>query len=513
MSTVPVASAATAPKKAGKSKKKSKNGSKKGPKKTEYVVKGKARGAYTTLPNTFPAGRNAPDLSIPKQINLESNVEMNTRNNVFAVLEPCGALKHGILGKVCDSTFRPTFSFASRGVVTWSQQSNLAAAPEASLMFEIYPYGLARFAQATTYAGGLPTVWTTSDDPSYSQWSSFVDKIRMVSCEVKIRQISTVTAIGGSVVMARCGRNDGIRYGSATMANLISSMDSSTHTLGKPGDVFKTIWLPLMRSASSTDTVCSDWTFKIPANAGTDEDTILVCALEGPIANLNTFQIEFYTHWEALVKPTANQVYTNIIMISDATLGSRLLAHALSVQPVGSQTRNVEEDDGIAENLAADVKSVFGAGKKLFGTAKTAWSWVKGLFGEHQYSTDFLEHLLTQGAQLDQIQKLPELLKDLDEMKWVDPTVSPPPTKEGQFLAKLRHLIAVRNERERVVARAEALGITKAQIIEDYDLVREAREPLSDRRRDVTPSIGSANGVFCSPIPMGVIAPLRTTVR
>jgi len=235
-----------------------------------------------------------------------------------------------------------------------------------------------------------------------------VDRVRQVACEFKLRNTSVVTAVGGAIVMGRMGNNE-LPYTSHLSWGATSAcVDVATHSIGKPGDVFKGVWMPVPRSTSGSGAPTSDWEFQLPASTQTSEDTDLFFWVQTPAAG-QTFELEVVTHYEAIVVPGQEQVYLPTVCIADPTMAASLTAQALSKTPLSTQVRSVETDDGDIASVVKDAAAVYSAGKVVVSGVKRAWSWIKGLFAIHTSDERALQILLDQGmtlVRLDRVLKL-----------------------------------------------------------------------------------------------------------
>lgn len=391
---------------------------------------------------------NAPDVSGGNQMQQRLNtgggnddVEHNTRVNVLGLLSPYEALLMGVKPKVSDNTFRPTFAFTSRYKTTVTTVAN-ATAGTSDVYIRVSPTGVGHVSVATAFTSQIyPTAFTVVNDPTYSTWSSFVDEFRMVGCEIKLRNTGKVANLNGVAAIGRVGNNDSPDVAHTGWANFADSGDVTTHTAGKPGDVFKTIFMPLVSNSTH------DWQFYPPSTAAAGEDTSLVFWAQGDASTTITFDLEVYTHWEVLVTSGQDQTYTPSTAVSDQSLSNRLVAKALGALPLLDQLRAVETDDGEILSAISDVKTLWGAGKRLVAGASKAWSWVKGLFDVRRGEAGLLA-AIDQGLTFAMLDDWNKLIRKFD-----------PPTE-----ASVRKYLADRVEVERKhIAFEKATGMTVTQ--------------------------------------------------
>jgi hypothetical protein len=226
----------------------------------------------------------------------------------------------------------------------------------------------------------------------------------MVACEVKMRNTTVLSNMGGTNVMGRSTYTESPVeiVTSRDRTAYASTPDFCTHSIGKPGDVNKAIWMPVMRGASAVSgegtNPYADWVFHDAASLAPNilgDSTCLSFWTSSPVAQ--SFSIEITTHWEAILLVNANQLATPSLTVVDATLAFALLANSISQYPLVSQTRSIENDDGPIESVVKDVKTIFGAGKSLFNAGKKAWGFVKGMFS-HGKGPEFTAYQLLSGG-------------------------------------------------------------------------------------------------------------------
>jgi hypothetical protein len=302
------------------------------------------------------------------------DIDQNTKVNVHGLMAPYDAYIRGLHPKVSDNTFRPTFPFTTRYKTTLATVANATAGTN-DVYFRVSPMGNGKIAIATAFSGqAYPTSIPTTSDPSYSNWSSFIDEFRQVGCEIKVRATGLLTNLNGAIAIGRVGNADAPDASHTTWGALAESGDITTHTGGKPGDVFKAIFMPLPSD------VTHDWNFAAPSAVAGTEDTNLIFWFQGISGTVMNFDVEVYTHYEALVTAGQDQIYQPTTTVADASKSSQLVARCISTLPLCDQIRAVETDDGEIMSAISDVKAIWGAGKRLYAGAQKAWSFFKGLF-------------------------------------------------------------------------------------------------------------------------------------
>jgi hypothetical protein len=371
----------------------------------KFKTKGKHYVDQLSKRNSSNVPFNAPDLNQGNRMvrayeGVRRTIAEVTKDNIFGLVSPFGAWERGVAPRVNDFSYRPTFTFASRYEAAIALVAN-STDTTSDAYYEIYPQGLNKFNHATTFTSGIPGALNASNDPTYSGWSAFVDRFRQVGCEVKIRNTSAVLNIGGQIAIGRVTKSDSPANAAYVFGTWATSKDVALHSMGKPGDVFKGIWLPIQSDANN------DWTFTPPATGVSSEDTTLTFWLKCPTVSApETFTIEVITHYEAQVLPTNDQIYPADIVIGDPSLGASLLAATLAEYPAKCQVRTIETDDGDIQSVVSDVAQIYGAGKRVWGAAKKAWGWFKGLFAVHREPDAALRFALENGATFDQLRDM-----------------------------------------------------------------------------------------------------------
>jgi hypothetical protein len=329
------------------------------------------------------------------------------RNNVFGLLSPYAAWKRGLKPKVSDSTFRATFPFTSRYVTALTGAANGSTY---DIVVGITPVGNGHIKTAATFlAGGVATT-TSTNDPTYSSWSTFVDSIRMVACEVKLRNTTQVSNVAGVVAVGRSDYDSTpFLVSTNTFGTYADGSDYAVHSTGKPGDVIKSIWLPVKStSQSAAVTQGGDWAFA-PYNSTVEvNNTCILAWFQAPVAQ--GYEMEVVTHWEAIVLPSVDQLYGPTVDVADPTFANAMIARGLANNPASDMARTVENDDlAQAFSVASDLKLVYEGVAAGVGLAKKAWTWVKGLFELRPGAANALAVFLHQGGTLN-------LLKDMHQL-------------------------------------------------------------------------------------------------
>jgi hypothetical protein len=367
---------------------------------------GAARASSANVPYNAPRLERMQMPMIP-----QDDPKTVARNNVFGLLSPYAAWKRGLKPKVSDSTFRATFPFTSRYVTALTGAANGSTY---DIVVGIQPVGNGHIRTAATFSAGGVATTTTVNDPTYSSWSTFVDQIRMVSCEVKLRNTTQVANVAGVVA---CGRSDNDATPFVVAANTFGTYadgsDYAVHSTGKPGDVIKSIWLPVKAtSQNAAITQAGDWTFG-PYNSTVEaNNTCIVAWFQAPVAQ--GYEMEVVTHWEAIVLPSIDQLYGPTVDIADPTFANSMIARALARNPASDMARTVENDDlALAFSVASDLKLVYEGVSAGVGLAKKAWSWVKGLFQLRPGVEDALVLFLHQGGTIDLLRNMHRLALEM----------------------------------------------------------------------------------------------------
>jgi hypothetical protein len=421
----------------------------------------------------------APKVELTKpDKEIHSQVADNTKQNVHGLLSPSDACMKGVRPAVSDSTLRPTYKWTTIYKVQAGTVSN-AATTTNDVYFSIVPVGVSKFRLVTAFTTGYPSSLSYANDVTYSTWSSWVDEFRQVGCEIKVRNTSQLNTIGGAIAIGRCGANDLPEVSHSVWSTLAVSRDVTTHTGGKPGDVFKAIFMPLITPATN------DWCFRPPATTSGTEDTALVFWGQFPAAQ--TVDIEVVTHYEALVIPGQDQLYQPTVCISDQSMSNMLVAKALAKVPLLDQRRSVESDDGPIESAISDVKAIYGAGKRLYNGAKSVWSFVKGLFAIHQGVEESLLVAFHQGLTVKMLR---------DWIAYVDTNGDglPDDAKKQLLVGKLE---SRQVKRAKELAFERMTGVTKAELLQmlKTDIPRVIIEPESPEAKS-TGVVASRAAVF-----------------
>jgi hypothetical protein len=340
---------------------------------------------------------NAPDYGIKnnRQLHFMTNIGDNTKAAVYALLQPKESLRRGINASVPDSSFRPIYRWATKYVQTLGTSANTASGSQ-DVVISCGPTGLEKGQYSTAFNAGTVTASTKFDDPSYPGWATYFEAFRMVAMEIQLRNSSKLSDIGGICAVGRTQRqtDPADPFLGKSFNAYATNTDASIHTLGKPGDVMKTVWFPFQRNFSATGNTnnSSDWNFQPPDELGNAQDTLVFIWCQCPVAA--TFEVEITCHFEAILLPGTNQLLVPVTIIQDPTVFQQLLAMNLAESPLTDQIRNVETDDGPIASVVRDAKTIFGAGKSIFGVAKKAWSTFKGLFSHIKDEDELLKNLL-----------------------------------------------------------------------------------------------------------------------
>jgi len=234
--------------------------------------------------------------------------------------------------------------------------------------------------------------------------------------------------------MVAVGRSDFDSTPFSVAANTFSTYadgsDYAVHSTGKPGDVMKTIWLPVKStSQSAAVTQAGDWVFG-PYNSTVEvNNTCIVAWFTAAVAQ--SYEFEIITHWEAIVLPSQDQLYNPTVDVADPTFANSMIARALAANPANDMARTVENDDAAAIlSVVSDLQLVYQGVSAGVGLAKKAWSWVKGLFEQRPGVENALMVFLHQGGTIN-------LLKDMHRLMLEHETKDSNPGSDARLLAKI----------------------------------------------------------------------------
>jgi len=308
-----------------------------------------------------------------------SDVAQNTEVYVHSVLQTFDAFERGFHPGVPDMSLRPTYRWQSKITVNLGTALN-AFGTTYDLFFMVANSGIRHYYNSTAFAAGTGLVSATANtsDPSYTNWATSFDAVRMVACQCRVRNESPVTAEAGIAVQGMMTFGNNASY---TFQQLSEEAESITRTLSNPGDVGVLTWVPV--SGAFTD----DTEFYAPATLPINSSSVAYIWIQTPVSG-QLFSFEVVTMWEGLVVPIQESFLTPSVVLNDPMVAQMKMFQALENQPLYSQGRTVIRDDGPIDAIFRDINSIWGGIKSVLNLGGTIKSLITGglgsLFGSEE---------------------------------------------------------------------------------------------------------------------------------
>lgn len=355
-----------------------------------------------------PVGFSKPEMSTnvtPPQGSATPEMVADSQKSEYAygLLEPYSAMASGIFPKVPDPmSTTATATFGSQNVISGTSVANTSTASSDALIVSApwgWDYSTATFQTATN--PGAPSTQNVVADPVISTFGSQFLAFRMVACQQLVRNPTPVTSMAGMGVQGNSQAQSLVLYNTAaatpditlptTFAKLRASGLHFTRVFNNPGDIGAPVWFPHGRLDIGAALSTYDW---FGAGASIDniwlygaeignwaqggagghydpaqafaQSTVVFSWLQMPAATANQYDVQIVRLWEVIPLPTVAQIVQPTMSLASVDESRLLMMKALQRLPMNAIARNVWRDDGTSPGLVSDIKTIWGAGKRVY---------------------------------------------------------------------------------------------------------------------------------------------------
>lgn len=362
-------------------------------------------------------GTNVPGPQAAKSV--AEDTADHIASYAFGVLQPYVSLCNGSYPKYPDGNMGATATWGSMHMVTAPNIATFFTGTDGSVVVAD-PFGC-----TTVYTASDGTSFTAAtryNDPSLSAAAGDFSLIRCVAMQLMVRNPVRIIDQAG-VVAQGCAPVSVVspteeKVGTivmptlATMNSLRANTQTFTRSGNNPGDIGVPVWVPssiagelqVVDEAGQDYWVqtigCLDNTWIDPNLLTNTNNNMLLCGSAKnttavfsmaitPDAVVSNQDVVVVRLWEGIPLRTVAPIVQPTISMGELDAAKRAVMVALRALPRMAIARNVWRDDGIAESIVSDVKSIAGTAARLFKSAKdigsSIWNGITSLFGESRH--------------------------------------------------------------------------------------------------------------------------------
>jgi hypothetical protein len=304
------------------------------------------------------------------------NVDTETKIYSFAVLQPFEAYARGLHPGIPDNSIAPTFKFSSRMVMTINPVANGGTFSTRVLLSS---FGNGSFMQATTYTAGVPSAYTSTNDPGYSSWSTNLELVRCVAMGMRLRNTTALTSASGLGTMVQAEFANVQLTSSAALAQMATASNFSLASTSSVGQIVR---VPVSGS------VVQDLEYWVYNSTAGNNSQILVFDITGAASTASSYEVEVIKHYEARPLAASATLLPSNISGGNPAEAARILGTAIGADPISSSSRSVKCEGDEDGSLIKDVNTIWGGAQALLRVGATVGkalgSFGKWLFGHEK---------------------------------------------------------------------------------------------------------------------------------